>query len=97
MWLKYGDQIRVLPVKPVSPVDGGGHPNLSEAISQYKKALKLREQSFDEARRLQMEKALLLWPCTQLLLPRELKPDEARLQGMRIAIRSYVTSDKNIN
>ncbi|HMQ47093.1 MAG TPA: OmpA family protein [Saprospiraceae bacterium] len=96
LWLKYQNHIKIVPVKPIAP-DQSTRTSLSEAMAEYRKALKLREKSFDEALHLNLEKALLLWPCTQLLLPQELNPDEARLKGMRTAIRSYVNSNRDIN
>ncbi|MCB0629729.1 MAG: OmpA family protein [Saprospiraceae bacterium] len=58
-----------------------------ENYLQYRRVLRAREKAFDEKIAANREKAMLLWPCVKLLLPREIKENPERLSAMDDALR----------
>ncbi|MEM0993642.1 MAG: OmpA family protein [Bacteroidota bacterium] len=74
-------------------------PSLSEAIASdltfedcyanYARTYRQRQKDFDLALETQLEKALLLWPCIQLLLPNEIPADLAMLEAIKPVFKKW--------
>jgi hypothetical protein len=87
--LKYKNQLTELEAQPVVvPQEEEETYNIEERYSIYIKRYQAQRKEFDEALKDQLEEALFLWPCVQLLLPREIPADEAMLNAIKPALRS---------
>ena len=94
--LKYDDRLIDLKAQAVEvPNDDQSEFTIHQRYRAYSKIYRQRQQAFDEALAEELDKAFLIWPALQILLPRDIPADEAMLAGIEPALKELDPNQSN--